>query len=124
MAGSQRVERLAEQFKIEIADILRRMKDPRIGFVSITDVEMAGDLRHVRVFVSILGDEESQLKTMEALEHATGYVRSEVGSRIRLRYTPDISFRFDPSLARGARIFELLAKVKQDGPGTDQGEEG
>ncbi|MCL4516998.1 MAG: 30S ribosome-binding factor RbfA [Firmicutes bacterium] len=137
---TQRIERLKEQLKIEISDIFKKeLKDPRVGFVSITDVEVSGDLRHVKVFVSIMGDEESKAQTMEGLERATGFVRTEIGKRIRLRYTPEIRFKMDNSMERGARIFELLNQVKderagdasstgvsapsrEDGPGSTEGE--
>ncbi|MGE5507389.1 MAG: 30S ribosome-binding factor RbfA [Chitinophagales bacterium] len=114
MAESTRVERLADQARIEISDILRRMKDPRIGFVSVTDVEATGDLRQLRVYVSVLGSDEEQARTMEALEHAKGFIRTELGSRIRLRYTPEVSFRYDPSLERGSRVTELLSRLKDE----------
>jgi ribosome-binding factor A len=118
VAESTRVERLADQARIEISDILRRMKDPRVGFVSVTEVEATGDLRQLRVYVSVLGSDEEQARTMEALEHAKGFVRTELGNRIRLRYTPEVTFRYDPSLERGSRITGLLSKLKEEaGPG-------
>lgn len=115
MAGVTRVERLADQARNEVADILRKMKDPRIGFVSVTDVEPTGDLRHLTVYVSILGSVEERDRTMEALKHAQGFVRTELGSRIRLRHTPEVEFRYDPSLERGARVTELLAQIRKEG---------
>lgn len=117
MTGTTRVERLADQARIEIADILRKMKDPRVGFVSITEVEVSPDRRHLRAYVSILGSDEERERTLEALNHARGFVRTELGARIRLRHTPEVVFRYDPSLARGARIVELLAQIdKEKGP--------
>lgn len=110
MAG-QRVERLREEIKKEASDIIRKLKDPRVGFVTVTDVEVSGDLRHVKIFVSIYGDEQTKAATMEALTRATGHIRTEIGQRIRLRYTPEIQVRFDESIERGARIFELLREV-------------
>jgi len=110
-----RSERLGELLKEEISEILRReLKDPRVGFVSVTDVEVSSDLRHAKVFVSILGDEVSREETMRALESATGFVRSEVGRRIRLRHTPEIVFRLDKSIERGARVFELLSEIRKE----------
>ncbi len=112
---TQRIERLKEQLKIEISDIFQKeLKDPRVGFVSITDVEVSGDLRHVKVFVSIMGDDETKAQTMEGLERATGFVRTEIGKRIRLRHTPEIRFKMDDSMERGARIFQLLNQVKDE----------
>ena len=72
---------------------------------------MSGDLRHVKIFVSVLGDDEAKARTMEALTRATGYIRTEIGQRIRLRHTPEIHIKPDESIARGARIFELLREV-------------
>src|SRR5690606_15860806 len=113
MAGL-RVERVREELKKEASDIIRKLKDPRIGFVTVTDVEVSGDLRHVKIFVSVYGDETEKSATMEALERASGFVRTEVGRRIRLRHTPEIRFVFDASMERGARIFQLLREVGAD----------
>jgi ribosome-binding factor A len=116
MAGATRVERLADQARLEISDILHKMKDPRIGFVSVTEVQSSPDLRRLRVFVSILGGEEERQRTMEALDHARGYVRTELGHRIRLRYTPEVVFQYDPSLERGSRVVELLHQMERESP--------
>lgn len=106
-----RSERIREDFKREISDILRKMKDPRIGFVSVTDVELSRDLRHAKVFVSIFGDAAEKENTLAALLHAQGFIRSELGRRIRLRHTPEIAFRLDDSIERGDRINRLLRSV-------------
>ena len=108
-----RTARLKGQFKEEVSDILRNMKDPRIGFVSITSMEVSGDHRHVKAFVSILGSEEEQQETMKALETATGFIRSEMGRRIQLRHTPEIIFRLDDSLEHGAHINKLLKDLER-----------
>ncbi|MDI7247334.1 MAG: 30S ribosome-binding factor RbfA [Bacillota bacterium] len=108
-----RVERVAEAIRSEVADILaREIKDPRLGFATITDVEVSEDLRHVKIFVSVMGDKTQVDETMAALESATGFVRSEIGRRIRLRHTPEIVFRYDTSIRRGARVFELLKEIR------------
>ncbi|GAB6098849.1 30S ribosome-binding factor RbfA [Halanaerocella petrolearia] len=111
--GHHRQQRVASLIKEEVSELLQReIKDPRIGFVSVTDVEVSGDLRHAKIFVSILdGDKE---ETMEALESATGFVRTEIGKRIRLRHTPEVIFRYDNSIERGTRVFELLEDIKQE----------
>lgn len=109
-----RAERLAEALKVEISDIIRnQVKDPRVGFASIVDVEVSSDLRHARVYVSILGGEEERAGALKGLESATGFIRSEVARRIRLRHAPELSFRIDESIARGVRIAELLGKLKE-----------
>jgi ribosome-binding factor A len=107
---------VGELIKREIGDMLLRqqIKDLRVGagMVSVTDVEVTGDLRQAKVFVSIYGTEEAQAAAMAALDASTGAVRSEIGRRIRLRYTPEISFLHDRSLERGARVSRLLEQLR------------
>ena len=112
--AEHRSERLREMIKIEFGEILQRdLKDPRIGFVSVIDVEVSNDLSHVKIYVSILGDEAAKLATMEGLESAKGFIRTELGRRIRLRHTPEIQIIADDSIERGSRIIELLEEVKK-----------
>ena len=114
MAGVRK-ERLEELLKREISDIIRReVKDPRIGFVTVTDAEVSGDLSFARVFVSVLGSEEQQAASLKGLNSATRFIRGEFGQRIKLRQVPEISFRFDKSIQHGARIHELLEQVKRE----------
>lgn len=113
--GEHRQERLRELIKSEFGQILQRdLKDPRIGFVSVTDVELSNDFSHVKIFVSIMGNDEAKRSTMEGLESAKGFIRTELGKRIRLRHTPEVHLIADNSIDRGTRIFELLAEVKKD----------
>ncbi|OUM97470.1 MAG: ribosome-binding factor A [Firmicutes bacterium ZCTH02-B6] len=109
--GVTRRQRLQEEFKRETSDILQKMKDPRIGFVSVTDAEISQDLRHVKIFVSVFGSDDEKERTLAALEHARGFVRTELGRRIRLRHTPEVVFRLDDSIERGQRINQLLRSV-------------
>ncbi|MBC9786040.1 30S ribosome-binding factor RbfA [Heliobacterium chlorum] len=112
MAG-YRVARMAEDIKRELARLLRdEMKDPRIGFTSITAVEVSKDSRHAKVFVSFLGDEEARQNALAALKQATGFLRSELSKTLRIRYIPEIVFTFDPSIERGTRIAQLLHQVE------------
>jgi ribosome-binding factor A len=113
MARTRRQQKVAALIKKEVSDLLQKeIKDPRIGFVTVTDTEISGDLRHAKVFVSILkGDKE---ETMEGLKAAEGFVRSEIGDRIRLRHTPEILFKYDDSIEKGVRIFEILEDIKED----------
>ncbi len=101
--------------KHEIADILmRKIKDPRIGFVTVTDVDLSDDLRNAKVFVSIYGgDKEAVLK---GLKSASAFIRSELGRRMTMRCVPEILFRFDSTVEQGAHIMELLHEIekKQD----------
>jgi len=115
MAGT-RAQRLAEVIRTEASDIIRQgLKDPRIGFISITDVVVSGDLRHAKIFVSVLGDQEAKQRTMAGLNRATGYVRSQLGARLAMRFVPEILFRLDESIERGARVSSLLREVDQEG---------
>jgi ribosome-binding factor A len=122
MPGTRR-ERVEELIVREVSDILRRhVNDPRIGFVTVTDAEISPDLRHARVFVSILGSEEQQAEAMKGLQSAARFIRGELGKRVEMRETPQLTFKIDTSIAHGARIFELLEQVKQDEAEThDQG---
>lgn len=113
---SYRAGRLAEAIKKEISDILYNdIKDPRVGFVTITSVDVSPDLRYAKVYASVLGSGEQQKASTEALNRATGYIRSEIGKRIRLRYTPEISFQLDTSIERGTRVIKLIKEVKSGG---------
>ncbi|PWU68829.1 MULTISPECIES: 30S ribosome-binding factor RbfA [Gracilibacillus] len=107
-----RANRVAEQMKKELGDIVsRKIKDPRVGFVTITDVEVTGDLQQAKVFISVFGDEKKRQETLIGLAKAKGFIRSEIGRRIRLRKTPELSFDFDDTIERGNRIEDLLRKI-------------
>jgi ribosome-binding factor A len=113
-----RAERLAEVIRTEVSEIIQReLRDPRIGFISITDVEVSGDLRHAKIFVSVLGDAEAKRQTMVGLEHARGHIRSVLGARLAVRFVPEVAFRLDDSIERGARVSTLLRRVTEDGKG-------
>ncbi|MFX3624663.1 MAG: 30S ribosome-binding factor RbfA [Ectobacillus sp.] len=111
-----RANRVGEQMKKELGDIIgRKIKDPRIGFVTVTDVQVSGDLQLAKVYISVLGDEEQRQNTLKGLAKAKGFIRSEIGQRIRLRKTPEITFEFDESIDYGNRIETLLHELnKQD----------
>jgi len=112
---SVRTTRVAEQMKKEIAAIIEhQVKDPRIGFITITNVELSNDLRHAKIFFSSLGNEEQQKKSLEGLENAKGFIRKEVAQRIQLRYAPEILFRIDNSIEHGVKISQILSKIKSD----------
>ncbi|MBC1473117.1 30S ribosome-binding factor RbfA [Listeria grandensis] len=104
-----RANRVAEQMKKELGDILnRKLRDPRIGFITVTGVDVTGDLQQATVFVSVLGEEREQKDALAALEKAHGFIRSEIGSRIRLRKVPELFFEIDHSVAYGNHIDDLL----------------
>lgn len=112
---SQRSQRVAELIKQEISKLLQRgLKDPRIGFVTVTDVEVTRDLRYAKVYISVLGDENSKQETMKGMNAANGFIRREVGKYLHLRHTPEISFKFDESVEYGAHINRLLHDLKSD----------
>ncbi|MHC0037159.1 30S ribosome-binding factor RbfA [Pseudoneobacillus sp. C159] len=112
---SLRANRVSEQMKKELSDIIgRKIKDPRIGFVTVTDVQVTGDLQQAKVYISVLGDEEQRENTLKGLAKATGFIRTEVGQRIRLRKTPEIIFEFDESIDYGNRIENLLHQIQKD----------
>jgi ribosome-binding factor A len=107
----KRAERVSDQMKQEIADILmRKIKDPRIGFVTVTDVEVADDLRNAKVFVSVYGSDKAS--TLKGLESASPFIRSELGRRMRMKFVPELLFRYDESVERGAHIMELLHGIE------------
>lgn len=113
--SSYRPERVGELIKEEVSQLLHReIKDPRIGFVTVTDVEVSGDLRHAKIFVSVLGSDEEKQQTMEGLHATEGFVRKEIGNRIRLRHTPEVIFRYDDSIEKGVRVFEILENLDDE----------
>jgi ribosome-binding factor A len=101
--------------KKELSDIIgRKIKDPRIGFVTVTDVQVSGDLQQAKVYISVLGDEEQRENTLKGLAKAKGFIRTEVGQRIRLRKTPEIIFEWDESMEYGNRINTILHQLHND----------
>ncbi|MBE3565612.1 MAG: 30S ribosome-binding factor RbfA [Thermogemmatispora sp.] len=115
MPNLYRQEKLGELIAEELSDLLRtRMKDPRIGFVSITRVEVSGDLAHAKVYVSVLGSDEERRNTMAALKRATGFLRHELAGRLVLRHVPELVFKLDLSLEKGAQVMELIKQIEQE----------
>jgi ribosome-binding factor A len=110
-----RVGRVGEQIKKELSVLIQsELKDPRIGFVTITGVEVPNDLAQAKVYLSVLGDEEQKKNTLLALEKANGFLRSELGKRVRLRHTPVLIFKFDESIAYGSHIEKLLGEIEKE----------
>ncbi len=109
-----RQEQLGETIAHEISDLIRtRMHDPRIGFASVTGVELSADLRHAKVFVSVMGTPDEQKETMRALTHGTGFLRHELAQRLQIRYTPELVFRLDTSIEQGSRVLQLLHSINE-----------
>lgn len=119
--SKQRREKIQAQLKEEISDILQNeMKDPGIGFVTVTSVDLSGDYGHAKVYVSILDNKEKQAETMQTLEKATGFIRSEVANRVKLRHVPEIVFIFDESIEHGDHINKLLKELRSQDDNSDQ----
>ena len=109
---SVRTDRVGDQLAREVSLIIdRELKDPAIGFVTVTGAKVTVDLRYADVYVSVLGNEEKRKKSMEGLARASGFIRSLVGKRIRLRYVPEIRFKLDESLIRAEKLDKLLEEI-------------
>ena len=115
--ASNRKGRINEELQRELSALIRTLKDPRVqqSMVSVTKVEATGDLRYAKVFISVL-DKDKSKETIRGLKSAGGFLRREIGSRLQLRYTPELIFEEDDSIAYGAKMFELLRKldIKED----------
>jgi len=123
MATSRRVSRVSSLIKREVSLMLMSgIKDDRVGagMVSVTDVDVSGDLQHAKIFVSIYGTEEARAETMEGLQSATSYVRSELGHRIRLRRTPEVVFLEDRSIERGTQVLSLINRLTEERQSKEQ----
>ncbi len=111
---SQRIDRVDELLRQEIGRILaKEVQDPHIGFATVTDVETTPDLRHARVWVSVIGGARERAATLAALERAMGYVRHELGVRLRLRRIPALHVALDDSAERGTRVMRILEELEQ-----------
>ncbi len=123
MATDRRIARVAEMIRREVSQLLfSGIKDDRVGMgmVSVTHVDVAGDLQHAKVFVSIYGSDEAKSAAMEGLKSATGFVRSELGNRMRLRRTPEILFVEDASIEQGNKVLSLINRLSEERkPDTD-----
>ena len=109
MANSQRLRRVADQIQKELSGLLRtELKDPRVGMITLTGVEVSPDLGHAKVFFTTLGDAEALARTEAGLKRAAGFLRVELGHRLKLRVTPEIRFVHDASVERGVRLSKLI----------------
>jgi ribosome-binding factor A len=124
MPNVHRQEKLGELITAELSELLHtRLKDPRVGFASITHVEVSGDLRHAKVFVSVMGTAQEQEETMKGLKNANGFLRHELAGRLTLRYMPELAFKLDTSIEKGAHILNLINQVAQEEKKKQQPEE-
>jgi ribosome-binding factor A len=107
--ASERMRRVDEAVRAVLSDVVSRdLKDPRVGFVTVTGVKTSPDLRHARVFVSVLGSEQEREASLAGLRSAQGFLQRRVASELRLKHTPTLDFAYDPSIDQGMRISELL----------------
>ncbi len=111
--SQQRINGINEEIKKVIAASIRNLKDPRVQdvMISVTDVDTTGDLRYAKVFVSVLEKDKAR-DVLKGLKSASGFLRREVGSKLQLRYTPELIFVEDDSITKGARMYELLNSLK------------
>jgi ribosome-binding factor A len=119
MANQQRLRRVADQIQRELSGLLRAaLKDPRVGMITLTGVEVSPDLAHAKVFFTTLGDAEALARTETGLKRASGFLRVELGHRLKLRMTPELRFVHDASVERGVRLSKLIDDAvagKKDG---------
>ena len=123
MANSRRVSRVSSLIKREVSQmILFDIKDDRVGagLVSVTDVDLSGDLQHAKIFVSIYGTEEAKIETMQGLKSSEAYVRKELANRMRLRRAPEVTFFEDHGIERGDKMLHLLDKIRETTPREDE----
>ncbi len=111
----RRADRVAESVRALVAELLiRDIKDPRIGMVTLTAVELSDDLRHGRVYFSCVGDEAARERSLNGLRSASGFIRAQVGRRLQLRYAPELTFVFDPTPEAVGRLASLLHSVRPE----------
>jgi ribosome-binding factor A len=110
-----RPERVAELIKEEVSRIIReRVSDPRIGFVSVTGVDLSPDLKNAKIFISVLGGKQEKDKTFEGLKSATPFIRGQLGQALELRFVPEIQFVHDKSIERGSRVLAIMSKLERE----------
>ena len=123
MAQGSRPDRVADQLRSELASLLARdVHDPGIGFVTLTRVQVTPDLQLARVFYTVLGDDKARTASGLALERASSFLRRQIGSRLRLRRTPDLKFVYDESVAGQDRIEQILSDLRAKAPANDDEE--
>ncbi len=111
----RRVGRIEEQLRMELSEIIDEIEDPRVGLATVTAVKLSADLCHARVFVSVLGDEETRKKTMQGLNSAAHFARRSLSQRLKhMRRIPELTFAYDSSIETGNRIEELLDRIKPE----------
>ena len=124
--SSQRSGRVQGAIRQEVSNIIHgQIRDPRLGFLTITGVELTKDLRYARIYFSVLGEDKEKKLALRGLNSAKGYIKGILGDRIKLRYMPDIEFKIDETLERTRHIYDLFEKIKKekkDDAGSDSGD--
>ncbi|MBX3278634.1 MAG: 30S ribosome-binding factor RbfA [Acidobacteria bacterium] len=112
---SYRAQRLAHELREKLSLLIaRELRDPRVGFATLTGLDLSPDRRYARVYVSVFGDPAEQRRSLDALNEASGFLRRLLGASVRLRYTPELNFVFDASVEQGARMERILDELKLD----------
>jgi ribosome-binding factor A len=111
--SNPRAKQVADRIHVIVAERLRKLKDPRLGFVTVTDVRITGDLREAKIFYTVLGEDADRTSTAAALESATGLLRSEVSSQLEMRHAPTLAFEFDGVPEHARSIDDALARAKE-----------
>jgi ribosome-binding factor A len=111
---SDRMRRVNEAVREVVSEAVGELKDPRIGFVTVTGVETSTDLRHARVYVSVLGSEAKRAKTLDGLAAAHGVLQARVARELRMKRTPQLAFEYDPTVERGVRMTQLIDELAPD----------
>lgn len=122
MGEGARPERVAEEFREILAEEIPRLKDPRVGFVTITHVDVSPDLRRATVLYTVLGEDRDRRRTRAGLQSAQAHLRAALGHQVRMRFTPELAFKEDVGLGHVERVSELLRQIGSDGPGEAAGE--
>ena len=119
---SARAERVQEAIRQEVSRIVQlEIKDPRLGFMTITKVELTNDLRFAKIFFSVLGEEKAKALALKGLNSAMGYIKGLLADRVKLRFTPAIVFKIDDSMEHTKKIYDLLDKLKKERKGNEEG---
>jgi ribosome-binding factor A len=117
MLGGKRTSRVGDQIMKVVADLLLfKVRDPRVKDVTLTGIEVSKDLRHSRIFFSVMGDTKNIRKTQAGLDSARGFIKREIGSRLDMKYIPDILFKYDPTLEKSEDLERLFKKINRDNP--------
>jgi ribosome-binding factor A len=111
---ADRMRRVNESVRHVLSEALPELKDPRVGFVTVTGVETSPDLRHARVFVSVLGSERKREQSLAALQAAHSFLQTRIARELRLKRTPQLTFEYDPTVERGVRLGQLIDELAPD----------